>query len=705
MTKTTYTWGIVSLLLMGNASGFFAQNTKLTESIHAYLQRAVENGYSGSVLVANKGDVVLKKGYGMADRESQRLQTTETVFSVGSITKQFTAAGILKLWSQQKINLDATLISFFPEAPQDKANITIHQLLTHTSGFPDAIGDDYENVNAAQFMQLAFSNPLENLPGAAYQYSNVGYSILGIIIEKVSGIGYEPFLREQLWLPSGMTKTGYLLPKHTPEDLAVGYSDGLRWGTALDHPWLADGPGWHLRANGGVLSTVEDMYKWYKALKNNTVLPKSATQKLFTPYNAEGPRGLSFYGYGWVIQDENGKQIIWHNGGNGVYNAYMGFDLANDVCMVISSNSNDKISDQMARQIQLILEGGGGMLEEKFIKRFNGEYQLPGGGKFSVRMDETNSLTIYTTDAEAFLLLGSDGTERKEEMDLVAQRTLQMLEGIKNGDFSLLAKYRGISVEAAQDRIRPYWEELQSARGRINGIERVAVVSRQKAGLTLAFIRVNFEKAPLYYMYVWRGEHIEDVQDMPIIDKVFECKDGQKTFYAANNDRTIIAENMLDGIPTLLIKHPKGDVKAVRVGDLNNLITQPTSTNIIAIEQEEEPYLDNPVTNAIFASINQRGADYFSKNSHNILQDAAFDFENDMQLLGVGERLEEAGKWKEGVALYQVYTQLFPRIVVAWNRLGKCLEATGDKTGARAAWRKSIALRPLNNPAADWLKQ
>ena len=110
------------------------------------------------------------------------------------------------------------------------------------------------------------------------------------------------------------------------------------------------------------------------------------------------------------------------------------------------------------------------------------------------------------------------------------------------------------------------------------------------------------------------------------------------------------------------------------------------------------------MTDAIYKTLTERGAAYFAKNSRQILTDAGFNFENDMQLLGVGERLEEAKKWAEGIALFDTYTQLFPRIVVAWNRLGKCRAAIGDKAGAREAWEKSVTLRPNNNPAAGWLK-
>lgn len=472
----------ISLLFL--AFQAFGQTVNLTEKLETALQQAAAKGWSGSVIVSKGGNILLEKGYGFADRENQRAQTAETVFSVGSITKQFTAAAILKLETMGKVELNAPLSKYFPAAPADKASITIHQLLTHSAGFPEAIGDDYENVDAAQFEQIAFKQPLLFTPGQQYEYSNVGYSLLGIIVEKTSGMGYEKFLREHLWLPAGMKNTGYLLPGFAKEKLATGYQDGKRWGTAMDRPWMSDGPGWHLRANGGVLSTVGDMQRWYKALKNNVVLPKTATDKMFSPQIAEGPVGQSHYGYGWVVQNLDGKPLIWHNGGNGVYNANMTFVPSDDLCVVVSSNSNDHISDDVAMQLLGILWG--------------------------------------------------------------------------------------------------------------------------------------------------------------------------KKFMAAEADA---------------------------------------------------PYRNNPVTLAIHRVLLEKGPEYFAKNSDVILREAGFDFDNDMQLLGVGERLEEAEKWEEGIVLFETYTRLFPRIVVAWNRLGKCRMAKGDKAGAKAAWEKSVALRPNGNPAVKWLAE
>jgi CubicO group peptidase (beta-lactamase class C family) len=337
-------------------------NDNVAASIETFFKKAETFGYSGNVLVAQKGKIIVKKGFGWQDREKKVKETDETVFDVGSITKQFTAAAIMKLQSQGKLAVSDRLSKFFTEAPDDKKDITIQQLLTHAAGFPGAIGDDYELVTADEFMKLAFKTKLLSAPGSQYEYSNVGYSILGIIIEKVSGKKYENYLHDQLFVPAGMMHTGYLLPRFKNEQLAVAYRNDERWGTMLEHPWAADGPGWHLKANGGILSTLDDMHKWYIALRNKTILPAGEISKLFVPYIKE-TGGETFYGYGWVIEPlENGDTLIWHNGGNGAFNTFMGFDLKNDLVIIVSSNSNDKIADDYALHVRELLSGNGSAL-------------------------------------------------------------------------------------------------------------------------------------------------------------------------------------------------------------------------------------------------------------------------------------------------------------------------------------------------------
>lgn len=313
-------------------------------------------GFSGSILLAIDGDVVLKKGYGLANDSLGIPVDSQTVFTIGSITKQFTGAAILKLEEMGRLSVSNTLGQYFPEAPADKQDISIHQLLTHSAGFPGAIGDDADPVGTDDFLAQAMQVDLLFPPGTRYEYSNVGYSLAGIIIEQVSGMSYEAFLRKHFFTPAGMAHTGYILPNWEEMTLAQGYRRGRHWGTLLDRPWREDGPGWHLRANGGILSTPQDMYRWHLALLGDEVLSDASKEKYYARHIEEGEGAGTYYGYGWAIfPTPRGTDLITHNGGNGIFFADMYRYLEEDVFLFIATNrasrAAEHIPDNLLRMV------------------------------------------------------------------------------------------------------------------------------------------------------------------------------------------------------------------------------------------------------------------------------------------------------------------------------------------------------------------
>lgn len=334
----------------------FSQTDNLTMKLEEYMAHAEKAGFSGSVLVAVKDKVILSSGYGMADKEREIPFTADTVSTIGSITKQFTGAGILKLQMMGKLNVKDPITKYFQNVPEDKKDITLHHLLTHSAGFPGAIGHDFDPISREEFIQLAMKTKLERKPGTLYEYSNVGYSLLGIIIELVSGKSYEEFLHENLFSPAGMMNTGYLIPTWEKENLAHGYRGKSDWGTLLDHPWLEDGPGWHLRGNGGILSTVKDMYKWHKALEGNAVLGEEEKKLYYHPHIREGENADSFYGYGWALfTTPRNTKLIAHNGGNPYFSADFLRYMDEDVVIIVLANTNIyrawKVSQGLARVV------------------------------------------------------------------------------------------------------------------------------------------------------------------------------------------------------------------------------------------------------------------------------------------------------------------------------------------------------------------
>ena len=327
----------------------------LSAKLDAWLVAA---GFRGSVLVSKGGAVLLRKGYGMADRENGVAYDADTVFDVGSITKQFTAAAILKLEMQGKLHVEDAITKYFPTAPVDKKVITLHQLLTHTSGLESDFAGDYDPVSRDEYVKRILASKLRSKPGEVYFYANSGYSLLGAIVEIVSGMPYEKYLRENLFLPAGMKDTGYKLPLWSKTAVAVGYHEGKRWGRLTEKPWAADGPYWALRANGGIHSTLDDMLRWHAALTGDAILPAAEKDKMYRRQVREGAGADTYYGYGWSIGDSAwGSRLIEHNGGNGTFFADFLRYPDDDLVVVLSTNDSEVRGGRIAHALARLAHG------------------------------------------------------------------------------------------------------------------------------------------------------------------------------------------------------------------------------------------------------------------------------------------------------------------------------------------------------------
>ncbi|MGV9451538.1 serine hydrolase domain-containing protein [Streptomyces sp. NPDC003635] len=289
------------------------------ESVADFLRRALPAGPSGTVIAAHGDQLVHCAGFGAADRAAGTPASCRTVYDVMSITKQFTAAAIVKLEAMGRLRVSDPISRFLGRerpVPEDKRGITIEHLLTHTSGMVEALGDDYDPVSREELLRRAMASRLRAAPGQEFHYSNTGYSLLAAIVEEASGQTYEGFLARHLFAPAGMEQTGYVLPRWPRHLIAVEYdSKGRSKGRPLDHPWADDGPYWNLRGNGGMLSTAEDMFRWHRALLGEEILPAAARDKLFEPRVTE-PGADTSYGYGWTISDTPDGRLAWHDGGN-----------------------------------------------------------------------------------------------------------------------------------------------------------------------------------------------------------------------------------------------------------------------------------------------------------------------------------------------------------------------------------------------------
>jgi CubicO group peptidase (beta-lactamase class C family) len=492
---------------------------QVAQRLDEHMRRLVPFGYSGSLLVGKDGEVVLANGYGLADRENGVPVTPETVFDIGSITKQFTAAAILRLEMEGKVSVNDPVSRWFPNVPADKQGMTLHHLLTHSSGLRDVFGGDYEVAERDSLAGVILASELQWAPGTRYDYSNSGYSLLATVVEKASGMPYEQYLREKLWAPAGMTRTGYRGVAWRPGELAVGYRAGQRWGTPTDHLWAADGPYWNLRGNGGVLSTVTDLFRWHRALEGEAILNAEAKRKMWTPHVPEDPEGRSHYGYGWAIGPTvRGTKLIAHNGGNGIFFADFRRYVDEGVVVLVMSNTTESPAERTLTAVARTIFGGEVVAPPVAIEgdparaaAVAGTWRLAGGGTLAVAADGAR-LTVRPQGQEAYALLNGGAGEAR--LDSLGAQSVAMLETAARGDYALLQQAFGPEAPASEVR-GPYDEYMTDARARLGalqGVEHVGTSSRGARAATV--VRMRFERGTPLLRIIWEDGKVLGVSPM-----------------------------------------------------------------------------------------------------------------------------------------------------------------------------------------------
>lgn len=274
--------------------------------------------FTGSVLIARKGREVFAQGYGLADRAGGVAATPDTRFDIGSLSKQFTAAAILRLESEGRLSVHDPLSRHLPEYPRPAGDqITLHHLLTHTAGLPslgrrgklEHVTEDCSPRPLDELIAFSKDLPLDFAPGTEYRYSNSGYALLAAVVERVAGMPFDDYLRTALLEPAGMRATGRVLPGEETAGVAVGYT-----GYAPDiQPRGCVHASWHTGA-GGLHSTARDLLRWDQALAAGRILPPEQLAKFHHPHVQTGRAGRA-YAYGWNRFDLFGRPVIHHNGG------------------------------------------------------------------------------------------------------------------------------------------------------------------------------------------------------------------------------------------------------------------------------------------------------------------------------------------------------------------------------------------------------
>jgi CubicO group peptidase (beta-lactamase class C family) len=525
-----------ALLLGDCARGQSQVRGPLGASLDHYLKALVGYGYSGAVLVAKHGEVVLNQGYGLADRDRKTPFTPDTLFDLASISKQFTAAAILKLEMQGKLKVEDNLARFFPTAPPDKAGITLHQLMTHTSGLPDSIGDEYDVMTRDDFLKGVFATPLVHPPGGRFVYSDAGYAMLAAVVEAVSGRPLGDFLHDQIFEPAGLHHTGLKPSAEDRARLAHGHSMQGDWGTPLDHPYAPDGPWWNLRGNGGVLTTTGDLYLWDKALQGDAVLSRVEREKFQRPYVRETGAPEPKYAYGWsVTTSPTGHTRLAHVGGNGAFGSDYRRYPQDGVVIFVDANtvtySAIMIADQIERRMfgkPVIEPPPVAAVQEKDLQSCVGNYKLGAGEHLKVAA-EAGRLAVTADGGEGLAhIFGIVGKERQKRFAQRDRRVEEVLEAALHGNFGPLGDLLTLNPERGAKRWRDAVKPSETELGTWKGSEVLGTTSND--GVVMTFTRLNFEKGTRVLNVMWAGPDAESLSVSRTVRPAYYLPEGPARF-------------------------------------------------------------------------------------------------------------------------------------------------------------------------------
>jgi CubicO group peptidase (beta-lactamase class C family) len=403
------------------AAGYAAQAEALVQD---YVRNEL---FSGAVLVARSGKPLFRKGFGAANREWAIANTPDTRFRIGSVSKQFTAAAIMRLVDERKLSLDDAVGAHVRDLPPAWQKVSIRQLLQHTSGIPRyTMLDDFLDRSSRightprQLIDLVKDLPLEFAPGTKFEYDNTGYVLLGCVIEAVSGMAYRDYLEQKLLGPLGLTHSGYDDGRRILDKAAQSYTDGLDGVVRVRAADISNA-----YAAGAMVSNIDDLLAWQQMLVNGKVLGPDSTAAVFTD-------GGHHYGLGWFIENRLSRKVYEHGGSWNGYESLLAYYPADKLTVIVLGNLGEqatvgRIADELAR-LALGLPPAHRELrvDPRVFSRLVGRYRLAPDMIFSItskdgqlfaQLSGQRQLQIYPEDANRYFSKAVDAQLVFDELD------------------------------------------------------------------------------------------------------------------------------------------------------------------------------------------------------------------------------------------------------------------------------------------------
>jgi len=511
-------------------------DANVSSRLAAYFEKAAGLGFSGAVLVVSGDKTLLRNGYGWADEKRRIPIVAETVFDIGSITKVFTAVAVMQLEEKGKLSTSDPITKYFPNVPADKSVITLHHLLTHSSGlahedFYDESTPEIREIlkDREKYIQRILSFPLAFEPGTKRLYSNSGFSFLAAIVEKISGQSYEQYVDEHVLRPAGMSNTGYVIPKWTRRLVAHGYNDGpTDYGFPWETQWAGQIVPWDLLGNGGLLSTIDDMHKFVVALRDGKLLAEKTKTRMFTVYYADRDQA-----YGWFIsKSEQGAHVFISHPGDAVpqgWNADLRWFQDDNLIAIVLANKriragsirryamNDLVAIALFNKTPQIPDFVKADLAN--LRRYRGTYQLPSGASFEVTLDQASVgggktkpiLIISGKGQQAIdLLFSANQTPGLTKLSLeLNDKTRAYVEALRKHDIAALKAFA--AEESSPEEAAHSWNDFVNQNGELEKVEILGSAPLNQTGVQ-TFARLNFKKMSGFYHVTWRDQklHLQD---------------------------------------------------------------------------------------------------------------------------------------------------------------------------------------------------
>jgi len=392
----------IALAGLADNSGAQAPGDRLQQVLKPYADAQM---FMGSVLVAKNGRVIFSKSYGMADLEWSVPNSPTTRFNIASMTKQFTAASILLLEDRGKLKTDDFVKKYLPDTPASWDKVTIYHLLTHTSGIPD----DAARYEPGTPDKLVFNDRLLNSqPGEQWAYTNLGYIVLGYLLERISGQTYEEFVQENIFKPLGMNDSGLMSFVSVLPRRASGYWPGSNGIENADRSFDTR-LGF---SSGSLYSSTEDLLRWEEGLFGGKILSPASLRKMTTAFKSD-------YACGLYAKRVNGRLMIEHDGNNIGFNSDMAYYPEDRIAVIVLANLNGTVTGEMTRALAAVAYGetppipsvhGEIPLSKEVLARYAGTYQfphytlkmVPEGNHLLVEFDNGGTLPVFPESETKF---------------------------------------------------------------------------------------------------------------------------------------------------------------------------------------------------------------------------------------------------------------------------------------------------------------